>query len=506
MRADAVHKSSTYKATEGCSVAPLLQFTAGHLPGQEDSELEWETRVFSANGKTVEIALPRLTPLQLRAVARHTKKAARTQLASRPVLEIVDIIDRVIARMLNGADPLRREMDALLPVVSGFDAEMTRLGINACLKNFRRPQLLRFLTEDFGDTGLLDGFRPRPRGGWAHACGASLVGHVWAGNVPGLPLWSLISALLVKASSVGKVSSAEPLVASWFARTLAEVEPRLADTLAVVWWPGGETALEEVLCEEAEVLKVYGSDAAVAAWQRMLPAGKRLLPHGNKLSVAMVSATALDTRQAQSTARQAALDIVRWDQQGCYSPQVLYVERGGQIDPAEFARHLAGELSALQHSFPRRALAFEETNSAAQWRQALELALLRGQEVDLLGGPDTPWAIAFLSAARPPEAGALNRSACVMAVDRLDDVIPLLEPRRAWLQTVGLAASPEELFRLAPLIAQAGATRICALGHMTMPTAAWHHDGRFSLLDLVRMVDIDPCAEAMAEQLSYYRD
>lgn len=483
-----------------------LHTRAGHLPGQDLSRTEWVSRSFSAHGRTVELSLPRISPDQLQALAHYTALSAKTQLAGMPVLEIVDIIDRVIARMLDANHPMRREMDALLPIVSGFDAEMTRLGINACLKNFRRPQLLRFLAEDFGDIGLLDGFRPRPRGGWAHACGACLVGHVWAGNVPGLPLWSLVSALLVKSGSVGKVSSAEPLVASWFAHTLAEVEPRLADTLAIVWWPGGETALEEVLCREVEVLKVYGSDAAVAAWQRLLPAGKRLLPHGNKLSVGMVSAAALDTRQAQLAARQAALDIMRWDQQGCYSPQVVYVERGGALDPADFARHVGGELAALQHSFPRRALTLEDASSAAHWRQAQELAILQGQDVELLGGPDTPWAVAYFATPRPPEATALHRTVCVMAVDRLEDTIPLLEKRRTWLQTVGVAATPEELFRLAPLIARTGVTRICALGHMTTPEAGWHNDGRFNLLDLVHMVDIDPCAEAAAEQFATYRD
>ncbi len=82
----------------------------------------------------------------------------------------------------------------------------------------------------------------------------------------------------------------------------------------------------------------------------------------------------------------------------------------------------------------------------------------------------------------------------------------MLAGQRAVLQTVGLAASPEELFRLAPLIAQTGATRISALGAMTTPESGWHHDGRFSLLELVRMVDIEASAEAAAESFAPYRD
>jgi hypothetical protein len=40
---------------------------------------------------------------------------------------------------------------------------------------------------------------------------------------------------------------------------------------------------------------------------------------------------------------------------------------------------------------------------------------------------------------------------------------------------------------------------------MTSPLAGWHHDGRFSLLDLVRMVEVDASAEPLAEQFSGYR-
>ncbi len=486
-------------------VRKVLKAQAGFIPGIKTAAIHRETLTFEAHGQCVEVEVPRPSPAQLEALAASIATAQK-HLAALPVMDIVDAIDRTISKMLEADTPERREVERLLPIISGFSPEMTRLGINACLKAFRRPQLLRFLVEDFRDPGLLDDFRPRSKGGWTHACGPSLLAHVWAGNVPGLPLWSMVAGLLVKSGSIGKVSSDEPLFASWFARTLAATEPRLAEALAVVWWPGGDTALEQVLCRHADVLKVYGSDAAIAAWQRLLPAGKRLLAHGYKLSVGLVSGCALDTRQAQFTARQAALDIVRWDQQGCYSPQTLYVERGAQISPREFACHLAGELGALQHTFPRRSLSLEESASAANWRQTWGLAELRGEQVELLGSADAPWGIAYLDTPQAPLPGALNRTLCVMAVDSLEHAIPLLAEQRTVLQTVGLATGPEELFRLAPLIAQAGATRICALGAMTTPEPGWHHDGRFSLLELVRMVDIEASAETAAEALSTYRD
>ncbi|SHG71017.1 acyl-CoA reductase [Pollutimonas bauzanensis] len=483
-----------------------VQAVAGYIPGIDPGALSWETLAFEAHGQRVQVALPRLTPAQLETVAAGVSAAAQEHLAALPVLDIVDAIDRAIARMLDASDPQRQEAEQLLAVVTGFDPEMLRLGLNASLKAFRRPQLLRMLAEDFGDPGLLDGFRPRAKGGWSRAYGPALLAHVWAGNVPGLPLWSMVAGLLVKAGSVGKVSSDEPLFAGWFARVLAEVEPRLAGVFAVVWWRGGETELEQALCRQADVLTVYGGVAALDAWQRQVPAGARLLAHGHKLSAGLVSASALDARQSQLTARLAARDMMQWDQQGCYSPQVFYVERGAQVSPREFAYQLAGELAALQRQFARRSLSLEEIHSVASWRQALELQGLRDGNVELLGPADAPWCVAYIDMPQAPSPGALNRTACVLAVDSLEQAARWLGGQRVHLQTVGLAASPEELFRLAPALGRAGATRICALGSMATPEAGWHHDGRFSLLDLVRMVDIETSAEQAAEALALYRD
>lgn len=489
------------------TTAPTTLSTgAGYIPDLASDAIRHETLSFEAHGQRLDVTLPRLTPSQLETMAASVSAAARAELSVMPIMEIVDAVDRTIARMLDPADTMRQEMERLLPIVSGFHPEMTRLGLNSALKAFRRPQLLRFLVEDFGDPGLLDGFRPRASGGWTRACGPELIGHVWAGNVPGLPLWSLISGLLVKSGNVGKVSSDEPLVASWFARTLEEVEPRLAKAIAIAWWPGGDNDLEEALCRHAEVLKVYGGTRTIASWQRRLPPGRRLLAHGHKFSAGLVSATALDARQSQLTARQAAQDMVRWDQQGCYSPQMFYVERGAQVSPHDFACHLAGELAALQHTFTRRALSLEDTAAVASWRQALELRALRGEPVELMGAADAFYCVAYLDKLQAAPPGALNRTACVVAVNSLDEAVACLRSQRAFLQSVGLAASPEELFRLAPSIARTGATRICAIGSMTSPAAGWHHDGRFSLLDLVSMVDIDQSAELAAEALSGYRD
>jgi hypothetical protein len=482
------------------------RFSAGWLPGLASGEVQWQTLAFGAGASRVEVDVPHLTAPQMQALARRVKLAAREHLTTLTVSQIVAIVDRTIARLLDPADPARRQAEELLPLVSGYDAEMVRLGLSSYLKNFRAPQLHRFVAEDFANPKVLDEFQPAAKGGAVRAIGPGLLVHNWAGNVPGLPLWSFVCGLLVKAANVGKLPSAEPVFASLFARLLAEVHPPIGECFAIVWWKGGEQESASALFGEADTVLAYGSNQAVEQVRAQLPVTTRFLPYGHKLGFGLVGRAALDTHRAPATARLAAHDIVRYEQQGCYSPHQFYVERGGRIAPREFAQYLASELANLQQRFPRRALALEDSASLAGWRQASELRALSGAGAELLGTEQQAWAVAYSEQPQPLAPTAAHRTIHVVAVDRLDDVIPLVAPYAVFLQTAGIAAEPAEVYRVSELLGRAGVTRICAIGAMTAPEAGWHHDGRFNLLDLVRMVEIESSAERAAERFAPYSD
>ena len=479
-------------------------FKAGYLPGLRDDEVRWKRLQLGTPNDALTVALPELSTDQIKTLASRIRQASRTHLKSCSVSDIVRTIDAAIARLLNTQDPYRQALERLLPRATGFDAAMVRLGLNNYLQTFRALQLQRFVTEDFANPKVLDEFQARSKGGWSKAIGPDLLVHVWAGNVPALPLWSFVSGLLVKAGAIGKIASSEPIFASLFARLLAEVEPRWADCFAVVWWQGGDQELERCVFAEADVVLAYGGNTALRAMQDRMPVTTRFLPHGHKLSFGMVSNAALSVMRGQATARAAALDVARWDQQGCYSPQVFYVQRGAPMQPLEFAQHLAAELAALAAKFARRSLSLEEAASVAGWRERHEFESLRQAGHRVLGDATQAFTVVYAEAPQTLQPSPLNRCVLVVAVDSLQDVMPLIEAQRAYLQTVGLAAAPEELLALGEALGQAGVTRICALGAMTSPEAGWHHDGRFSLLDLVRMVDIDQSAELAAERLTRY--
>ncbi len=480
---------------------------AGHLPGLADDEVAWQTLRFeAASGQPLDIAVPALTPAQAGALAQRVRRSAREVLQALPVSTIIDRIDRAVARLLDADDPLRQQADALLPRVTRYDAAMVRLGLTRYLHTFRAPQLHRFVSEDFSNPKVLDEFQPAAKGGMVRAFGPGLLVHHWAGNVPGLPLWSLACALMVKAGSVGKLPSAEPVFATLFARALAEVDPTLADCFALVWWKGGAAEPAATLHAHADAVLAYGSQDTVDQIRAQVPASQRFLAYGHKLGIGLVGRAALDMQRGPATARLAAQDVARWEQQGCYSPHVFYVERGARLSPRAFAQHLAGELAALAIRHPRPTLPLADAAAVAAWRQSIELAGLHGDGTDqeLLGDVASPWAVAFSERDLPLAPTAGWRCAQVVAVDALEAATDALAPHAPFLQTAGVAVEPERLHPLSLRLARAGITRVCAIGAMTAPEAGWHHDGGFNLRDLVRVAEIEASAERAADRLAPY--
>ena len=478
----------------------------GYQPGLSLDEIAWTDLHFGGEDQLLEISAPVLTDAQLAALAKRVRAESRKHLNPMPVAQIVDIVDRAVTRLLDRNNPLRQKAEKLLPTVTGYDSEMIRLGLTGYLKTFRKPELQKFIAEDFPNPLILDDFQPVPKGGAARAFGPGILTHIWAGNVPGLPVWSFISGLLVKAGNIGKVASAEPLFAGWFAQTVAEVAPEIADCFAVVWWKGGDTAREKSLLRESDVVLAYGSNTSLAAIRDRVPVSTRYLSYGHKISFGMISRTSLDIQKAATAAHLAAYDVIRYDQQGCYSPHLFFVERAGRVTPEDFAHLLAHELDTFEKKYPRRPLSIAEAREVAAWRHTEEIKSFSGNSGGLIGNPESAWSVAYVEKAEDLSPSGLNRTVKVVAVDALSDVIALVAPYKMFLQTVGIAAAPDVLYTLSAALGRVGVTRVSALGHMTTPEAGWHHDGRFNLLDLVTITEIERSAEIAADTIAPYTD
>ena len=125
---------------------------------------------------------------------------------------------------------------------------------------------------------------------------------------------------------------------------------------------------------------------------------------------------------------------------------------------------------------------------------------------NIVSGNDGAWTVSFSENAENFSLSGLNRTIRIVGVHSLDQIIPLISPYKKFLQTVGVATSPTELFHISEQLAQHGVTRITGLGSMTAPEAGWHHDGRFNLLDLITLTEIESSAELSSDIFAAYTD
>lgn len=457
-------------------------------------------RRFEGPQGTLVLQYPDLSPELLGDIVREVS-ARRLDYVSRLRTEqIVERLDLAVHQWLNPDYELRRLAEAWLPIITGYNGEMIRLELKRFFRTFRRKELLRFLDEEFDASAVLDEFRPRKHGGMSRAYGPGLLFHVFSGNVPGLPVWSIVMGILLKSANVGKTSSAEPLMAVLFAETLAEVDPQLADCLAILPWKGGNEALEQTVIDAAEAIVAYGSQETVEKLRSRVPGTKRFVSYGYKISFAMIGKEALTADRYQETARRLAEDASIYDQQGCLAPHGVFVEEGGAVSPRQFGQLLASEMERYHEKKPRAALSDEESMAIHAVRQRYEMMSLRGEPRAVYASrTGTDWTVIYHG--KPGfEASPLNRTVHVFACGSLESAADQIQPYRDYLQTVGLAVGPDRLEPVAGLLGMCGATRICAIGEMSRTPSGWHHDGRLNLLDLVRWVDVERSAEQDAER------
>ncbi len=464
---------------------------AGWLPGLVPEDVEWRTLSFP----DLDVLVPCLSPDAMRTQAVKLRAAQAEYLSRQPVYKIVALLDRVATRWLEPASPYRREAERLLPLVTGYAEPAIRKGLPVWLGTLREENIRRLLEAELPEPAVLDRFVSRgPGGGETRAFGPKLTVHVWSGNVPGLPAQSLLSALLTKSASLGKVASEEPLFPTLLAESIAEVEPRLAECLAITYWPGGDERSETPAFEQADAVIAYGADRAVESIRQRLPSTTRFLGYGHKLSFGAIGRAALAPDCLADTVDRAAYDVAKYDQQGCLSPHVFYVEDGGPTSPRGFAEVLATRLGQYAGVVTRGRLNLEEAASLASLRNHYEARELAGDSVALFPADG---ALVMFDANPTFEASCLNRAIYVKPVSDLVRALPaLVAPVRRYLQTCGVAADPERRRKLAEVLGSVGVDRVCPLGRMGDVAPTWHHDGRLNLLELLRWTDLEPDASA----------
>lgn len=429
------------------------------------------------------------SPTELQNLIDQLLAARRSGLAQRSVSSLLSSLGRTIQLWLDPSSNERREAEAKLPAETGLSPAMIHHTLPLVFQAYQAEYLENLLRDELGDPNALDAFIPS-QGGFRRAYGPTLVTQVLAGNLPGAGLDGVIFALLLKSATLVKTSSSAPLLPTLFARSLARIDPDLGACLAVVHWPGGNTAVEEVAFRRAEVVLASGAEDSLTAIRTQVRG--KFIGYGHKVSFSVIGRDILtDARTAKELARRAAYDVVLFDQQGCLSPQVLYVEAGGTVTPAEFAAFLAHALAQWHTVLPRGHIPPETRVAIRRARDEAEWRALAGKEVVLhTSAAGTDWSVIY--DADPTFApSVLHRTVHVKPLSALAQLDSLLAYWRPYLEAAGLAVGSARLLEAADVLGNAGVSRICPIGTLQTPPLGWRHGGRPRLADLVRWVDVE---------------
>ncbi|HZL42526.1 MAG TPA: acyl-CoA reductase [Verrucomicrobiae bacterium] len=422
------------------------------------------------------------------------KRNREKYLAGRSTHALVEILSEVGANWLRPDYAIRKLALELGPGATGFSVQTLTRGLESFFRQLDSESLTGLLVQDLGSPKRLDhmtaGGAPHQEGPARSATvtGPELIFHIAAGNIPNPAMTSIVLGLLTRSAQFVKCASGASLLPRLFAHSLYEAERKLGACLEIAEWPGGNAELERGLFDAADCVTAAGSDETLADIRRRVPGKARFLGYGDRVSFGYIAAGGWSPSVGK-IAERAATDVVAWNQLGCLSPHVIYVEQGGRLAAEPFAELLAQELARREETEPRGELPRETAATIASRRAIYEVRAAHSPETRFWQSHNsTAWTVVYES---DPlfQLSCLNRFIYVKSVSDLKTALESADSVRGKVSTVGLAASEEEAPAKALELARWGATRICPLGQMQNPPLTWRHDGRPALGELVTWTD-----------------
>jgi hypothetical protein len=199
-----------------------------------------------------------------------------------------------------------------------------------------------------------------------------------AGNVPGT---GLLLALLGLATAAGagerppiiliRNSRREPIFSALALSAIELIDPSLLNTTMVTVWDHGDRALQEHLIAQADLVIAAASDETIGELgtivRRVSKRTKRIRfhRHGHKVSFSTIGRVCLETGRRMpgseialidAVAYLAAIDVALWNQQGCLSSRVHFVEETGDAgthSAKDYGRAVVQSLRELNQTMPK---------------------------------------------------------------------------------------------------------------------------------------------------------
>ncbi|HXI84742.1 MAG TPA: acyl-CoA reductase [Verrucomicrobiae bacterium] len=425
----------------------------------------------------------------IREAIGRTREARERVQQHRSTDAVIAVLAQTAKNWLDPNSPWRKRAVESAPKHMGFSEAMVQEAIDLTFGAINYESLGELLDRELGNRRVLDEFCLRGRV-QSRAVAPRLLVHFLAGNVPMPGIVSICCGLLLRTANLVKVSSRDPVFPSLFIGSVREVDTELADCVASIEWSRDELALTQTALEDADAVIAYGDDQTISALRQLASPQARFLGYGHKFSFAVVAKEAMTEENLPHLAQAAAFDASVYDQLGCLSPHVYYVEERGQLGPRKFAAALADAMAAYQARVPRGQLPLEEAAQNAKFRACYEFRAASDKRMEVWASPTgNDWTVIYDDS---PSfiPSCLNRTVFVKPTDGYKRVLDAIQKIASSVSSVGVAPMNERALGFASDLARMGVHRVCPIGQMQRPPLSWHHDGRPNLADLVSWTDL----------------
>ena len=308
--------------------------------------------------------------------------------------------------------------------------------------------------------------------------------HIAAGNMDGLPAFSVMEGLLTGNVNILKLPQADNGLTIEIFRRLIEIEPKLAPFIYVFDTPSSDVSAMKQMAEMSDGIAVWGGDAAVRAVRTLAPTGAKIIEWGHKLGFAYISG--YEDKGAELTA--LAKHIIDTRQLLCSSCQTIFIDTEDMSEITSFCREFLPYLETAEKANP-----IIETGAIAEMslrryteqlegyigKRSADKEYFQGGRCSLTACADSELELSYMYGnclvKRLPQAAIMG----------------VLRKSKGYLQTAGLICSADKRDRLTEILANAGVNRIMRAGHMSVTFCGEAHDGEYPLRRYMRIMNVE---------------
>lgn len=401
-----------------------------------------------------------------------------TQVLQRPAPAAETVIaacDGLARRVLSG------EFDGIIAAL-GLDKRFTLAQAAAAANMLRRDSLEFKLNLELGPDWAGPKAVTSPHSGLTltkEVLPLGVLFHIAAGNVDGLPAYSVVEGLLTGNVNILKLPQADGGLSVLLLHALTQAAPELADYLYVFDTPSDDLPAMQKMAAMADGIVVWGGEGAVSAVRGLAPTSCRLIEWGHKLSFAYVTPKG-ETPEALYA---LAAHIADTRQLLCSSCQAIFLDTEKREEVRYFCRRFLPVLEGAMAAGAPLDDGSAAQVTLAQYEQRLESITAPGPEIfygkscSLTVGEDGELELSLQFG--NPLVKALPRA-------RLP---AMLRRHKGVLQTAGLICAPEEREELAMVLLRAGVVRVTGPGDMSRTTCGDAHDGDYPLRRYTRVTE-----------------